>query len=1162
MSLIVKRTNKNLLLLIPKTMNKNKRVNMMNGVLRTGVCLFMLSGSCVLSAQAQSEDTGSEAPAAVAPARPASQPEASKYKMRDVSGYVYDAATKEPLAGVRVQALNNIRYVAMTDENGAYTIRVPEFVTTLFISTSDYNSVQIGIKSDTEQNAYLYTTHFKDLYTDGTKLLSTESFTLKDPSALTVENEIENKLNSSVRTINRGGLPAQGAVMFMNGLNSLNANAQPLIVIDGVVCDMQYDRTTLHTGFVNNLFNVIDPEDIEDVRVLKNGTALYGAQGGNGVIEIKTRRGKSLATRIKVRVYGGFEQSPELTKVMNANQYRNYVSDFLGTTENAEYLNTPYAVSFLNEDKNYLFYDMYHNDTDWQKDLYRDAFTQNYKVSVEGGDDVAVYNLSLGYSQADATAKKNDFNRLNIRFNTDVVMFKNFTAAMDLSYSRNAYNLRDNGWASDYSSSNIASPNVLGLIQAPFLNKGSYYVYYEPDPTSNGLHLGYDPNVYAGKNFEEANNPLAFAQDFGFEGLANPYWILRNGEGDNKNYQEQTQFNINIAPKYQITPDLYITDRFSYILNRSNEKYYLPYNGTPSKEVEGLGDVKSVIRTQFGKETTLFNDFRIDWRHTYGSHYINAFGGFRLASYTYSDSRIAGYNNDNDKMPNMAYSLQYKDYGGSNDRWINLSYYLNAEYNFRNTYFLQAMASMQSSSRFGQETDAGIGLFGVRWGIFPSVQAAWVLSSEKWFKVKPINYMKITVGYDESGNDNIDYYASRTYFENVKFLDQATALQLANIQNAAIQWETNHRFNVGLETSLFNNRLFLGLNYYTSKTTDLLTRKAVSDIIGLPYIWSNDGELKNQGVDFNLNAVLVNTKDWKWQLGFSIGHYKNEITDLPGSSLNTITNYALDENGREDKTSATSIHGYTSSIYGENNILTAVGHAAGVFYGYKTAGVFSTDEEAKLAGKYGYLRYPTGLAQQPSRDFKAGDVHFVDQNGDGWISEADMVVIGDPNPDLYGNIYTSLTWKDLTLDLNFKYSIGNDVYNYQRSQLEAANNIWNQTTAVANRWRYEGQRTDVPRAMASTSDQWVNNERFSDRWIEDGSYLKLKKVRLTYRIPVKANWLQGLAVWGEANNVFTITEYLGSDPEVSCGNSVLYQGIDTGYLMQNRNFNLGVTINL
>ena len=264
-------------------------------------------------------------------------------------------------------------------------------------------------------------------------------------------------------------------------------------------------------------------------------------------------------------------------------------------------------------------------------------------------------------------------------------------------------------------------------------------------------------------------------------------------------------------------------------------------------------------------------------------------------------------------------------------------------------------------------------------------------------------------------------------------------------------------------------------------------------------MWSNDGALKNSGVDFNVNAMLVQHKDWRWQAGFSIGHYKNEITALPESNVNLIRTYALDDNGVRIASSEKQIHGYTSSIYGDNNILTAVGHAAGVFYGYQTKGVFASDADAKAAGKDGkYLRYPTGISDPTRHHATSVQVMytFVDQNGDGWINEADMVVIGDPNPDIYGNIYTSLSWKGLKLDVNFKYSLGNDVYNYQRSQLESMNNNWNQTTAVINRWRYEGQVTNMPRVMDQSSEQWVNNERFSDRWIEDGSYLKLKNVRL------------------------------------------------------------------
>ena len=226
-------------------MNNNKRVNLMHGTLRAGVCLFMLTGTCVLSAnEVNSQDVK---PASSAVAKKQTAP---KYVMKQISGRVFDAATKAPLAGVRVQALNNRYYTALTDDNGAYTIKVPEFVTSFYISIPDFNAVQLPIKDEANQDAYLYSKDLKSLYEDGTNLFAQHSIDIDNSSAITIENDIENKLNSSVRTISRGGMLAQGAAMFINGLNSLNANAQPLIVIDGVIWDMQYDRRTIGRAHV------------------------------------------------------------------------------------------------------------------------------------------------------------------------------------------------------------------------------------------------------------------------------------------------------------------------------------------------------------------------------------------------------------------------------------------------------------------------------------------------------------------------------------------------------------------------------------------------------------------------------------------------------------------------------------------------------------------------------------------------------------------------------------------------------------------------------------------------------------------------------------------------------------------------------------------------
>lgn len=1104
-----------------------KNQNNHTGFLRLGIGLMMLSGATTIFAQEATET----------PAKPARTvaKKAPQYEMKEVSGYVYDAATKAPIDGAKVQAYGNNRYTVMTGEDGKYTLKVPVFINSLYVTVPEYNDVQVSFDGATAPNVALYSSKFNNIYAPTTGITAKGVATVNNTSAIVVDEEVENQLAGDLHTINRTGLRGQGVAMFIRGLNSLNINAQPLIILDGMMMDPQLDRTSIHDGFFNNILAGIDPEDVESIEVLKNATSLYGARGGNGVVVINTRRGHSMATKINVSANMGFEQAPSLTPMMNASQYRSYVSELMGTTTyGSEHTTASTAIPFLNNNPEYYWYPMYHNDTNWSDGLYRTAATQNYKVNVQGGDDVAMYNLSLGYTNSQSTAKKNDFDRLNIRFNTDIKLIKSFSTQLDLAYSKLTNNLRDNGWAESYVANTISSPNVLGLIQSPFLSKYGYYT-----GEDGQLHLS---SVYAGKYRKDMddNYPFSFGSTYGTNvALANPYWILENGEGENKNRQEVTQFNLNIMPKWEINKHLNITNRFAYQLNRSNEKAYLPEAGTPFFNYEGYGTVTSMVKSLFSKETSLYEDFRINWSANYdGMHDVMAFGGFRFTSNSFSDSFMRSYNTGNDNMPNMTHIFRSAE--GNQDAWKNIAYYLHARWAVKNTYFLEGTLSAETSSRFGRETEEGIKLFGVKWGLFPSLQAGWVISNEKWMqKAKGINNLKLTVGYDESGNDNIDYAAARTYFKSYTYLKTATALQLENIENPAIQWETTRRWNIGLNGSFVNNRIQAGVDFFVSNTDNLITYKSINYMTGLSGYLCNGGALRNNGAEARLNAIIMNTKNFKWQLGATVGHYKNEIRRLPEGD-------------------------YTQNIYGAE-ILTAVGNSAGLFYGYKTNGVFASDADARkatAATEDGYLKYPTGITSNPYRNFSAGDIHFIDLDNNGIIDKDDKTIIGNPNPDIYGSIYTNLSYKRWSLNIYFKYSLGNDIYNYQRSQLESLNTFYNQTTAAVNRWTYDGDKALLPRAMATDAEEWVNNERFSDRWIEDGSFLKLKKMRLSYELPINASWIQGLTVWAEANNLVTLTKYTGKDPEFSCGNGVLYQGIDTGLLPSNRSFNLGVKINL
>ena len=1123
-----------------------------------GLCCMMLFG---LSANvlAQEEDEVEE----VTVRRIAKAPK-KQYETKSIHGVITDDATGEAMGGVRIQALGLEQYSTLTEEDGSYKLDIPVFSDAVYVYAEGYNPMQIAVK-DGEANGKLIVTTFSPFYTEGTSITAQRSIMLDETSDISLEPEIEKQLAGDIRTINRSGAPGQGLYMNIRGISSLNANAQPLIVLDGNIIDPQYDRQFLHEGYVNNLLSCIDPENIESVQVLKNATALYGAKGANGVIIITTKRGKSMATKIGVRIYGGAELAPRKLDMLNGDQYTGYLSDLISTKHGVN-TSSLSAFRFLDKSPSNYYRNVFNNNTDWQKDMYRTAMTQNYKINVEGGDDIGMYALSLGYAKSESTGKGNDMDRLNLRFNTDIKIAEKIKTGIDIAFNQNSYNLLDNGWSEDYSMQNIGSPNVLGVVQAPFISP--YTWYYDEKSTApysaDRLKLSKE---YSGKYAASSNNwiqnpflyPLTIGDNGGInEALRNPYWIIENGEGKNKNYAQITQIGLNVSPKYQITKQLSISDRFNYNLVRTNEKYYLPINGANNYYLEDLGNITSVLKTLFAKETTLQNDLRVEWGNIYGAHTIDVFAGWRYNNYSYSYNYMTGYNNANDKLPTLSKSMQYVNYGGTKDNWIDMTYYLDASYNFKNRYFADFTLSSQAGSRFGDNTKSGFQLAGVSWGIFPSLQLGWLISNENWFKTgKGIQYLKLTAGVDQSGNDDLDYYAARTYWESQYVTKNTVGLVLKNIENSTIQWETTTKYNVGLQGSFLNNRLHAGLDLFWHKTDNLLTLKQLSYVSGVQdNYWTNEGALTNKGFEVNATAALINKKNWKWEVGATVGHYNNKITELPSSNRIELQ----DVNGGHKQV----INGYTNSIFGKDNVLTAVGYAAGSFYGWQTDGILANNAEASTAGAMGYLKYPTGLADADKKyyDFQAGDVKFVDQNGDGVIDDADRVVIGNPNPDIYGNIFTALTWKDLRLDVNFKYSLGNDIYNYQRSEVEGLNTTYNQTTAALRRWSYEGQQTDMPRACYTDAEEWRNNERMSDRWIEDGSFLKLKNVRLTYRIPYSNTWLLGLKVWGEANNLVTITKYLGVDPEMSSRNNALYQGIDTGLLTHGRSFNVGVTINL
>ena len=785
----------------------------------------------------------------VTAARPAS-PIKKNVKTRPVSGRVFAVTSGTPLGGALVSVSGYDGYSALTEEDGTYKLDVPEYATALKITAPDYNTVRVGInQSGKLRDVTMYSNAMRSAYGADDNILNTVVADKFDYSpSLNITSEIGDQLGANVRTISRGGTPGIGNFMMMNGINSLHSNGQPLIVIDGVIVDQQYDRTMVHDGFYNDILTSFNVNEIKSVKVMANGTAIYGAKGANGVILIETKRNTSLATKIDATVSAGITLLPKSLPMMSGSQFKTYASDLLKTTGTnlSEF-------QFLTSDPNNYYYNKYNNNTDWNDVIYREAFSQNYGITVQGGDEVASYFLALGYNGAQSVLEDNDVNRLNIRFNTDINMFKHLFIRFDASYSNVTRNLKDQGAPENYDEGTVTSVNYLGLVKSPMLSPYAY---------SNGK---ISDVAFDNSDEDYLDQALASIGNVNYR-LANPASINEYGTAQNKNYFENSYLNIAITPRWQFNKHLSLSSLFSYTLTNTNDKYYVPINGVPDYYVSSIGlTVENEIRSLYSSQNSITSDTKIEWGNQYGAHSIDLLGGFRYMNDRYKVDTQLGYNTGSDKTP-FINDTQNKTTTGSTNEWTSMSWYGQARYDYRKRYFVEGNLAIESSSRFGKEAKDGFKLAGVRWGVFPGIQAGWVLSNESWFDVPGIDYAKFTMGYDVSGNDGIDFDATRTYFKSILFQNLANGLVLGNLGNTEVQWETTRRFSFGTELNFLKNRLNLKVNVFKSWTDNLLTYHELNFITGLENNWVNGGSLENKGYNITVNGHIIATRNWNWEL--------------------------------------------------------------------------------------------------------------------------------------------------------------------------------------------------------------------------------------------------------------------------------------------------------
>ena len=403
--------------------------------------------------------------------------------------------------------------------------------------------------------------------------------------------------------------------------------------------------------------------------------------------------------------------------------------------------------------------------------------------------------------------------------------------------------------------------------------------------------------------------------------------------------------------------------------------------------------------------------------------------------------------------------------------------------------------------------------------MFPSVNAAFYAKNAPGVcDVDFINQLTLRAEYVTTGNSRFSSSLSKYAYSQSSFR-ALSGLVRAGIANTDLKWETDRTFDVGVDFSMWNNRIDASIDYYNGNTSDVIMLRGISSVFGTSSMYDNIGTLKNEGVEVGFQFAPVYTKNFQWYIGATLAHNKNRLTSLDGNA-NIIT-----------------------EMSDGSAIISEVGQPLYSFYGYETAGVFATDEEAAAAN----LKTPGGVA------FGAGDMHFVDQDGNGIIDEKDRVNLGSADPNIYGSIYTTLRYKNFELSVNFGYSQGNKAYNAVRRIGESMSDYGNQLSSANRRWQSNGDVTSIPKA---TYGDPMENNRFSDRWIEDASYLKLKEIYVSY----KFNFLRGTTIFASAENVCTFTKYLGLDPETYYSYDSSMRGFDYGKISLPRSFKVGVKL--
>jgi TonB-linked SusC/RagA family outer membrane protein len=1012
---------------------------------------------------------------------------------------------------VEIDKNNRVVEGVVTDANGNFAIRVESIENKLQFGFVGFKSQTMDINNKRQFNIKLEedvqsiqaveviaekTTNTGVLEIDDRNLaIPVAKISTKDiegVQASSIDEALQGRL-SGVDIVSNSGDPGGGMSIRIRGVNSLNAKANPLIVIDDIPYETNispdFDFATANEEGYAQMLN-ISIDDIKEITVLKDAsaTALYGTKASNGVLMVTTKRGsKGRKPVIGYSYRGTVSRVPDPIPMLNGDQYSTLILEGYMNREGIPF-NTLQNKEFQYDPNDPWWYYNYGQNTDWLDEISQTGFTNNHDLSIAGGGQKALYRVSTNYQGQKGITKGTDLKRFTSRVNLDYIISDKLKITADVSYAHGFNNLPYAYSSRDPRIRDVAYRKMPNMAVYEFDENGTQTdVYFSPENNIQGQYIS--------ASGRSTYNPLAMAE---------------NGKYNNASDRITTKFSFN----YQIIKGLKYRFDVSFDMNNTKRKWFLPEiaTGRPWNDI----NVNNAIDWD-KDESTIYTNNNLTYFNTFNDiHVFTATIQFQTNDYRGVEYKGITANSASSELQDPSDPGRIIEDGLEiySSTWQNRDIGILGmfHYTLLDRYILSAGIRREGNSRFDKK---------YRYGYFPSLSSAWRISGEPFMqRFTFLDDLRLKGSWGMNGNPpRYSYMFFNNYGTvNWPYLDN-TAVYPIDMKLENMKWETIVTSNIGFSIEMFKSRIIIDYDLYRNRTRDMLSNFNIGSSTGYDRVYKNIGILDNNGWDFNVRTFPIRNQNWTVSFNFNIARNYNILQKID-ESFNLKQTIVLG-NGNYPKWIQT-------------------GNPIGSFYGYKYEGVYKDESELIARDQNGNQIHnangtPVNMIYfypDVNYEFQPGDAKYKDINHDGNIDYNDIVYLGNANPDLIGGFGSTIKYKNLSFNFYFYGRYGNDIINKTKMNNENMYNYDNQSTATLRRWKRPGDETDIPRALIRYGYNWLG----SDRFVDDGSFLRLKYLTFSYEFPrelVRKMKMQSLRISTTFNNLLTFTNYEGQDPEIN-----------------------------